>query len=171
MVYIALGSNQGNRFDYIQQAIYKIESKIGVIKAVSNIYETPAQGFEGDSFLNACIGVKTSFSPLKTLNLLLSIENEFGRKRNSQNRYTARPLDLDIILFSNKIINHPELKVPHPQMELRQFVLTPLTEIAASIINPKNGKSIEQIQRACERNIPIKKWSKQIRFNSSLDSF
>lgn len=163
MVYIALGSNQGNRFNYIQQAVYRINSKIGIVKSVSKVYETLAQGFKGDSFLNACIGIETTPLPLEVLASLHNIENEFGRKRNSKNRYTARTLDLDIILYKNEVIDYPELTIPHPQMELRQFVLTPLVEIADNVINPKNGKSIKQIQKECENNTVIKEWQESLK--------
>ena len=71
------------------------------------------------------------------MDLLLSIENEFGRKRTSEKGYQSRPIDLDILLYQNEVINHKRLQIPHPRMELRQFVLTPLSDIASEIIHPK----------------------------------
>ena len=83
MVYIALGSNQGNRFKFLEKAVKQIGTKIGTIKSISPVYETEAWGFKGNAFLNACLKLETDKEALSIMDLLLSIENEFGRKRTS----------------------------------------------------------------------------------------
>ena len=164
MVYIALGSNQGNRFKFLEKAIKQIGTKIGTIKSISPIYETEAWGFKGNAFLNACLKLETDKEALSIMDLLLSIENEFGRKRTSEKGYQSRPIDLDILLYQNEVINHKRLQIPHPRMELRQFVLTPLSDIASEIIHPKIKKSIGELQLNCTDKSPLSLCQKSLEF-------
>jgi 2-amino-4-hydroxy-6-hydroxymethyldihydropteridine diphosphokinase len=164
MVYIALGSNIGNRFALLQEAVFCIGSRIGTILSVSKVYETPAWGFESEAFLNACIKIETEQTALDVLDSLLTIEKELGRDRNLSEGYQARPIDLDILLFNNEIISHERLLVPHPRMELRQFVLTPLADIAAKTVHPQLKKSIEELQQKCEDDSVLSIWNEPLTF-------
>jgi deoxyguanosine kinase len=164
MVYIALGSNIGNRFALIQEAVFCIGSRIGTILSVSKVYETPAWGFESEAFLNACIKIETEQTALDVLDSLLTIEKELGRDRNLSEGYQARPIDLDILLFNNEIISHERLLVPHPRMELRQFVLTPLADIAAKTVHPQLKKNIEELQQKCEDDSVLSIWNEPLTF-------
>ena len=164
MVYIGLGSNIGNRFALLQEAVDCIDSRIGTILSVSKVYETPAWGFESEAFLNACIKIETKYTAFEVLEALLSIENKLGRDRNPREGYQARPIDLDILLFKNDIISQKNLQLPHPRMELRQFVLTPLADIAASIVHPQLQKSIEELQQVCEDDSVLSIWNEQLKF-------
>ena len=164
MVYIALGSNIGNRLALLQEAVFCIGSRIGSILSVSKVYETPAWGFESEAFLNACIKIETEQTALDVLDTLLTIENELGRDRNLSEGYQARPIDLDILLFNNEIISHERLLVPHPRMELRQFVLTPLADIAAKTIHPLLKKNIEELQQKCEDDSVLSIWNEPLKF-------
>lgn len=139
--YIGLGSNKGNRLELLQSAINLIFERLGTIKKVSKIYQTPALGFEGDDFLNACIKIKTRFSAATVLADLLAIEEDLGRKRSSQH-YENRTLDLDLLFYEDSIINSENLTLPHPRLTKRKFVLEPLSEIAPKYIHPVLGKSI-----------------------------
>ena len=164
MVYIALGSNIGNRFALLQEAVFCIGSRIGTILSVSKVYETPAWGFESEAFLNACIKIETEQTALDVLDTLLTIEKELGRDRNLSEGYQARPIDLDILLFNNEIISHERLLVPHPRMELRQFVLTPLADISAKTVHPQLKKSIEELQQKCEDDSVLSIWNEPLTF-------
>ena len=164
MVYIALGSNIGNRFVLLQKAVDLIGSRIGTILSVSKVYETPAWGFESEAFLNACIKIETEQTALDVLDSLLTIEKELGRDRNLSEGYQARPIDLDILLFNNEIISHERLLVPHPRMELRQFVLTPLADIAAKTVHPQLKKNIEELQQKCEDDSVLSIWNEPLTF-------
>ena len=164
MVYIALGSNIGNRFALLQEAVFCISSRIGTILSVSKVYETPAWGFESEAFLNACIKIETEQTALDVLDTLLTIEKELGRDRNLSEGYQARPIDLDILLFNYEIISHERLLVPHPRMELRQFVLTPLADIAAKTVHPQLKKSIEELQQKCEDDSVLSIWNEPLTF-------
>lgn len=142
--YIALGSNQGRRFAYLQKAVDAIFEGIGRVLNISSIYETPSWGFEGADFLNACLRVKTYCSAEEVLEKLLAIEQKFGRKR-SENGYTNRTLDLDILFYDQQKIQTERLNVPHPRLIDRLFVLQPLHDIAPDFVHPDNGKSVAEL--------------------------
>ncbi|HET8839257.1 MAG TPA: 2-amino-4-hydroxy-6-hydroxymethyldihydropteridine diphosphokinase, partial [Flavobacteriaceae bacterium] len=129
-----------------------IFERIGTIKSVSSLYKTPALGFQGADFLNACIAVNTRLSPHETLQKLLQIESEMGRER-SGDMYVDRIIDLDIVFFEREIINSQKLIVPHPKMEERKFVLAPLAEIAPDFVHPIQNESIfELLQKTTDQS-------------------
>lgn len=144
-IYIALGSNEGNRLDLLQAAVGQIYLQIGDIINVSPVYETPAWGFEGKAFLNACIAVRTRFQAEKVLQLLLGIEVILGRRRSDSSTYQNRTIDLDILLVEGELIESATLQVPHPQLPYRKFVLLPLADIASGVRHPVLKKSIGEI--------------------------
>ena len=144
-VHIALGSNQGERFDFLQEAVNFIHENIGEVTAVSRVYETPAWGFEGNAFLNACASVQSRLTPEKLLEELLKIETSLGRERDQDKRYSNRSIDLDILLFEGETRQTESLKIPHPEMEKRRFVLLPLSDIAGETIQPVSGKKIKEL--------------------------
>lgn len=149
-VFIALGSNEGNRLSFLQSAVDNIFRKIGNIQAVSKIYETPAWGFEGNSFLNACIKVVTRFSGEEVLKLLLQIEDQLGRSRKGGTGYKNRTIDLDLLMYEKQIIRTTELEVPHPHMLHRNFVLFPLADIARNESHPVEKKKIAELLETCQ---------------------
>jgi len=140
--YIALGSNEGNRLQLLQLAIDKVYTEVGDVYQIAQIYETPAWGFEGHSFLNTCIQITSRFSAEQVLEKLLTIETELGRVRTDSNSYNNRHIDLDIILVEDEMIASANLSVPHPEMQNRKFVLAPLADIASKVIHPVLKKSI-----------------------------
>ncbi len=127
--YLGIGSNLGDRTLNIKQALKKLkESGIRVTKK-SSLYQTRAIGGPRQRmFLNAVVEIKTDLPPLMLLQRLKRIENELGRKKTV--RYGPRIIDLDILLYADKKINRNDLKIPHPRMWKRDFVLRPLREIA-----------------------------------------
>jgi len=145
LFYIALGSNEGNRIQLLQEATHQIHLQIGDIKSISGVYETPAWGFEGDAFLNACLAVNSRFPGEKVLQLLLEIEVLLGRKRSDATTYQNRSIDLDILLIEDEIIETPSLKVPHPHMQTRHFVLLPLSDIAPGLHHPILNSTIKNL--------------------------
>ncbi len=147
--YIALGSNKGNKFKYLQNAVNIIFNTIGHVRAISKLYKTPALGFKGDDFLNACLQLESDLQPQQVLEKLLAIETKMGRIRTQNNHYEARTIDLDIILVENQIITTPTLTVPHPEMQKRQFVLRPLNDLAASQKHPIFNKTIGELLQDC----------------------
>nr|WP_299175175.1 2-amino-4-hydroxy-6-hydroxymethyldihydropteridine diphosphokinase [uncultured Allomuricauda sp.] len=155
--YLSLGSNMGNRFLTLQNALFSIQEKAGEILAVSAVYENPAVGFDGDDFLNACIAVETELVPSKLLETILQIERDFGRKRSEHDGYQSRTLDIDIILYGNDTVNSDELTVPHPKMVDRNFVLRPLADIAPQYYHPILNKDIRNLLQQCKDRSQLKK--------------
>ncbi|MDA7028355.1 2-amino-4-hydroxy-6-hydroxymethyldihydropteridine diphosphokinase [Bacillus sp. CLL-7-23] len=127
--YIALGSNIAPREVYLKKAIQLLHQHPCVtVFDISSIYETEPVGYtEQDLFLNMVVGIKTSLSPFKLLQLMQSIENELGRTREI--RWGPRTADLDILLYNRENIETEQLIIPHPRMNERLFVLIPLLEI------------------------------------------
>ncbi|MEM9680895.1 MAG: 2-amino-4-hydroxy-6-hydroxymethyldihydropteridine diphosphokinase [Bacteroidota bacterium] len=162
-IYIALGSNKGNKFEYLQAAINAIYQQIGVVRHISRIYKTPALGFEGDDFYNACIEVESEVSPQEVLKRLLNIEKEQGRIRSEAEGYESRSIDLDIIFYADQVIDEDQLKVPHPEMQNRRFVLQPLYDIAKNATHPKLDTSVEDLLDQCQDDSviePVNIWLK-----------
>ena len=162
IVHIALGSNVGNRFELLQNALHTIYLEIGEINKVSKVYETPAWGFKGNAFLNACIAVSTRFSAEEVLRKLLKIEADAGRVRSDAKTYQNRSLDLDILLFENEVLETKDLVLPHPSMQNRKFVLLPLVDIAADEIHPVFKVSIGKLLQEVQDNSQISAISEKL---------
>lgn len=141
----------------LQTALERIYAEIGELQKISGIYETPAWGFSGEVFYNACIAVQSRFSAEEVLLKLLNIENTLGRVRSESEGYESRTIDLDILLVENEIIHSEQLRIPHPQMPQRKFVLVPLADIAANEIHPELQKNIKSLLAETRDDSEIKK--------------
>ena len=130
-VYLSLGTNLGNRKRNIREAIDKIGEQIGVVKRQSALYETKPWGYSSpNDFINACVLVLTPMAPRQVLEATQRIEREMGRTLKSvDGEYHDRIIDIDILMIDDLVINEPDLHVPHPLMEERDFVMIPLKEI------------------------------------------
>ncbi|WP_431158899.1 2-amino-4-hydroxy-6-hydroxymethyldihydropteridine diphosphokinase [Winogradskyella poriferorum] len=162
-VHIALGSNKGIKLQNLQLAVDMLFDKVGAIKKLSKVYETPAMGFDGDDFNNACLQIETDLKPKKLLKELQKIEKALGRKKTKSKGYESREIDLDILFYGNEVINEKGLSIPHPEMKNRKFVLLPLMDIAKDLEHPKLDKTITELLENCEDNSeikPINKWLK-----------
>lgn len=143
--YLGLGSNVGDREEYIEQAVFLLEKNpnIQVYKRSSN-YETEAEGgADQPPFINAAVEIRTKLPPHKLLEFCQEIETALGREREVE--WGPRTIDIDILLYENEIISDDKLQVPHPLMHERMFVLRPLKEIAPHMIHPVLEKSIEAL--------------------------
>ncbi|MGK0252724.1 MAG: deoxyguanosine kinase [Mariniflexile sp.] len=161
--YIALGSNKGDKFKNLQDAIDLIHARIGIIIRISKVYKSPAFGFESDDFLNACLVVESDLQAQKVLEQLLVIEVELGRVRSKKSTYEARTIDLDIVFVQDDIIDTNTLQVPHPEMQKRKFVLLPLNDVAPSVKHPILNKEVSELLETCEDESilePINIWLK-----------
>jgi 2-amino-4-hydroxy-6-hydroxymethyldihydropteridine diphosphokinase len=134
-VYIALGSNIGDKSKNLCRAIEEINTLIGEVTEVSSFFENEPQGFKSDNiFVNACLICKTNLNPLATLKELKNIEKKMGRKKNN-GVYKDRIIDLDIIFFDKLIYNSDKLTIPHKEYKNRSFVLIPLKELSPFLEN------------------------------------
>jgi len=155
--YLSLGSNQGNKLENLQYAIDEINQVIGHVKHISSVYKTKSWGFDGDDFYNICIEISSSLSPEKMIQSVLNIEQKLGRTRHEGKTYHNRVIDIDILLFDDEIIFFNDLKVPHPEMLNRKFVLVPLTEIAPNVIHPIAKRTILICLQQCDDSQDIEK--------------
>ena len=156
--YLCLGGNLGNCIETFTRAIALLEKQSVSLVKYSSIYLSEAWGMEGaPEFHNQVILVKSPLSGEKLIRVLLETEQILGRERESGNGYQSRPIDLDILFFNAEIIDSKELKVPHPRLHLRRFVLEPLNEIAPGLAHPVLGNSISQLLAICEDKNSVKK--------------
>lgn len=147
MLYLGLGSNLGDKRNNLLQAVALISERVGRVVCLSRFYETQPWGYaSNNTYLNAALGVETSLSPLEVLSITQNIERELGRQKKSMNReYFDRPIDIDLLLMDDLVIDSDALILPHPLMHERQFVMEPLLEIAPMVVHPILGKTICQI--------------------------
>ncbi len=141
--FLGIGSNLGNREDNLSQALALLAGKVSV-KSVSSIYETEPVGYEEQPlFLNVVCRIATVLSPEELLGFAKEIEAGIGRVASFVN--APRPIDIDILVYGNVIIETRELTVPHPRLKDRAFVLVPLAEVAPDLIVPGLRKSVARL--------------------------
>ena len=159
-VLISLGSNIDVREQNIEKAIVLIQKDLGEILAISALYETASWGYNDDPYLNNAICLLTELPPLVLMDALLKIELLLGRKRTETKKYQARTIDLDIVLIEGVVIEHSKLRVPHPRMNLRKFVLQPLADISPDWIHEKEQISVSELLLKCEDQAEMKYYGK-----------
>ena len=145
IVYLSLGSNLGDKINNLQTTLNLIDSKVGDVLLISSVYQTKAEGFVGEDFLNCCVSLRTSMEPKILIKELINIESQNGRLRSNRNIYESRSIDIDILFYEDKIINQHNLTIPHPRMNERNFVIKPLLDIAKSKIHPVLNRTISEI--------------------------
>ena len=142
--YVALGSNLGDKEANLRKALELLEERgVEVVKTSSFICTEPYGVTDQPQFLNGVCEVRTSLVPLALLHTLLEIEQEMGRVR--LRHWGERNIDLDLLLYEDVVLDTPELILPHPDMQNRDFVLLPLAEIAPELVHPIIQKSIEEL--------------------------
>lgn len=143
--YIGLGSNLGSREENIAEALRRMDAAITItLTKISSTIETePEGGVSQPKYLNAAAEVETTLSPRALLHELESIEKEMGRE--GKGKGLSRPIDLDILLYDDLVLDEPDLRIPHPLMHERDFVLRPLKEIAPDAFHPVIGKKVIEL--------------------------
>src|SRR3989338_5550066 len=145
IAYLGIGTNKGNRKRNIQNALKLLNKnkKIKVIKVSKLLKNPPQEGIKSGYFLNGALKIKTSLPPLKLLKACKDIEKKLGRPISKKKK--SRIIDLDILLFGNKILNTPTLKIPHPRLKARYFVLIQLIDLNKDLKHPILNKSISKL--------------------------
>lgn len=154
IIYIGLGSNLGDRRASLQSALNQLGEQVGTILRTSSIYSSEPWG-EPDQpwFWNMVVQMETSHSPQFVMQVLLDIERALGRERQEKNG--PRIMDLDILLFGQKIIQEGNLQIPHPRMGVRNFVLIPLMEIAENLQIPGSDQTVEDLYLANQDELEV----------------
>jgi len=162
-VYIGLGSNLSNPAKQIKHAVQALANLDNCqIDKVSALYYSRPMGPKNQpDYMNAVVSLKTKLCPIELLDALQAIENKAGRVRKD-NRWGARILDLDILLFGNKVINTERLTVPHYGMKTREFVLIPLYELVSDLVLPSGENLVELVQEIDQNGLKIFDYSLQL---------
>lgn len=156
-VYLALGSNLGDRASNLNRALSRI-STIGRLQEVAPVYQSSAYGMENQpDFLNSAAKLSCKLKPEKLLERLKEIEVSLGRRKRV--RWGPREIDLDIILFGNQVIQKDGLTIPHPDFHNRRFVLQPLADICPELMSPTHGLSVSELLNRCKDRTKIEKIS------------
>lgn len=157
IVFIGLGTNLGEREQNLTTAIAELQ-EFSEIRDQSSIYETsPVDYVDQPNFLNTAVKISTSLSPIELIVRLEEIEHRMGRKKEIENG--PRIIDLDILLFNEEIFETPALKIPHPRLHKRKFVLQPLSEIAGDTVHPILKKSIKELFQNLNSTERITPWT------------
>ncbi len=179
-VYILLGSNRGDRLDYLTSALRMISIQAGLIVRKSAVYESAPWGFDDSTnFLNQVVEIETKLPPEELLEQLLTIESRLGRirpfnacgcsipsgldgfsdqnpgSRHSDNLYASRTIDLDILFYGDRLVFTDNLMIPHPRLHERRFTLVPLNEIAPGLVHPLLKKKISTLLGECRDQAKI----------------
>lgn len=156
-LYVLLGGNLGDKEKIFSEAQINLHNLLGEITAQSAVYETEPWGFESaDLFWNQVLEIATSLSPEEVLRKTQQTELELGRIRKS-NQYDSRIIDIDILFFGEKIVELPNLIIPHPRIQERKFALVPLNEIAPDLKHPVFQKTISQLLTECADQLRVEK--------------
>ena len=146
-IVLGFGSNLGDREELILSAYGLLVEGLGELVKKSSFIETPAWGFESEnSFINSVAEFETKKTPYEALEICNKIEKELGRERNPEHKgYQNRTIDIDILFYEDIVLDTPTLEIPHPLIQERDFVLTPLKEILPNLIHPVLKKKIKDI--------------------------
>ena len=159
IVFLCLGSNVGDRDGRIAGGVAELERSGVSVATRSSVYETEPVGIEDQPwFLNQVIGGTTRLAPVKLLEICKGIERLFGRDV-SEARFGPRTLDIDILLYGDRVITDDRLTIPHPRMHERRFVLVPLVEIAPRLVDPRNGREYARILERLDEGKKVSKSS------------
>ena len=158
ILYLLLGSNLGEKKKQMDQAVNLIREMIGPVIMRSSFYETEPWGFSSEEFfLNITLQVLTSLPPEEVIRKTREIEKMFGRERQGTG-YSSRTMDIDILLYDDLVLDQDDLKIPHPRIQDRRFVLVPLDEIAQKLIHPVFRKTIRELLRDCTDTKIVRKF-------------
>jgi 2-amino-4-hydroxy-6-hydroxymethyldihydropteridine diphosphokinase len=158
IVFLGIGTNLGERERNLEQAVTEIEKSLGSVMQSSSPYETEPWGFKSEEkFLNMVVKIRTNLSPRALMENILILESMLGRERGEK-QYISRLIDIDILFYDDLILIEDHLKIPHPLLHERKFVLIPLCEIEPAMIHPVLGKTIDELLGICEDKSEIRKF-------------
>ncbi|XOD66759.1 MAG: 2-amino-4-hydroxy-6-hydroxymethyldihydropteridine diphosphokinase [Flavobacteriales bacterium Tduv] len=158
-IFLMLGSNKGNKRDYLEASFTLVAQRMGEVVSTSSYYKSQAWGMENSPFFwNRVVVLKTSRSPMQLLESILDIESSFGRKTKSLSGiYQDREIDIDVLFYDQMIFQGVRLSIPHSLLHLRRFVLEPLCELDPQRKHPKFGLTLEELLSRCTDSLDVKR--------------
>jgi 2-amino-4-hydroxy-6-hydroxymethyldihydropteridine diphosphokinase len=154
---LILGSNLDGKFQYLESAVALLQCNVGMVFKMSSVYASPPWGYNSkNEYVNQLWVIETNLQPLDLLKKNLLIEKVLGRER-SENGYTDRTIDIDILFYENEVCETERLILPHPRLHLRRFCLEPLAEVLPEWEHPKFRVSITQLRKECEDKSDLRK--------------
>lgn len=160
-IYIGIGTNI-DRESNLKSGVARLRKEFGKLD-LSTVYETEAVGFDGDNFYNMVVGTETTLTPQQVYDLLHEIEYEYGRERE-QARYSSRKLDLDLLLYDDRVIKARQLELPRYDVDEYPFVLAPLAELDGQRRHPVHNKSFAELWQAFDKS-NLRMWPVDVRLN------
>lgn len=155
---LGIGTNLGDRAQNLATARALLHQRIGPLRRVSPVYVTEAWGLtDQPAFLNQALLLSTDLLPVKSLEIALAIEVEMGRVR--EQKWGPRLIDVDLLFYDDLVLEHPQLRLPHPFVQERRFVLRPLADVAPDWRHPTLEKSIADLLRDCPDKGEVSLWS------------
>lgn len=149
-VTLLLGGNKGNVKEVFNLAVEAMRTMLGPVLEISRIYKSPPWGFEDpDWFLNQVVILDTGCTPFEVLNKTRQIEKQLGRKKKTTLNYESRLIDIDVLFYSEEVVESSELQIPHPRLHLRRFTLEPLNELMPDFKHPVLKKNIKTLLQEC----------------------
>ncbi len=160
IVYLALGTNQGNRIQNLRRALQRLAPAVQLLR-LSAVYETAPWGVaDQPDFLNLALEGNTNLAPFALLTALKNIERDLGRQETI--RYGPRVIDLDILLYDDLVLQTERLEIPHARMAERAFVLIPLCDLAPALVHPRLQRTMRELAAALPPDASVRKFSEQI---------
>lgn len=154
-LFLLLGSNLGDRYHFINEAVKKIEVLIGDIVDSSSLYETEPWGFKSKNwFLNRVVVVQTNLDPESILKVTQNIELSLNRSR-IPGLMTSRTIDIDLLFYGEQVVHSADLTIPHPAIQDRLFTLVPLMEVAPDFVHPVLQKPLKQLVKECQDQMKV----------------
>lgn len=145
-VLLLLGGNRDDPPTLLARAVDRLQQRAGTVLARSRAHWTEPWGFSDPHlFLNQAVLLRTALDPEDLLRTCLAIETELGRVRSATQRYTARTIDIDVLLYGDRVVEQPGLQLPHPRMHERSFALAPAADIAPAAVHPLLRRTILQL--------------------------
>lgn len=155
-VYLLLGSNLGDRKTYLKEALLQLQESVGRIIRTSSIYETQSWGIaDQPDYLNQVVEMETLFLPDKILEKTQKIEEILHRERTK--KWDSRTIDIDVLFYGEEVVDLPQLKIPHPQIQNRLFTLVPLDELIPNFLHPILNKTIQELRQEVGDDLLVKK--------------
>ena len=157
-VYLGIGTNLGNRENNLNEALALVNEHIGPVRRSSAVYETEPWGFRSENyFLNMVVEIETKLRPSGLLGRILMAEAHMGRLRNEK-EYSSRLIDIDILLYGNRVFEQKSLVIPHPRLHKRKFVLVPLCDLVPDLVHPVLGITVKALLKECPDKSKVRKF-------------